>query len=395
MSEFSKKTRLAFVVSHPIQYYAPIYQHFARRDDVEIKVFFTWHAGQSPVHDRGFGISFAWDIALTNGYEFERVPNISPEPGTHRFFGLRNPQLVQRVLAWSPDAVLVTGWAWFSHMALMYALRHSKVKLLFRGDSHLLNDSQSGLRWWAKREVLRRIYRWPAMFFETGQANRDYFQAFGVGDERLIPCPHSIDVARFAARGFEEEALRWRAELGISPDHVVVLFAGKFECKKRPLELMRALQQIVAVNCIGVMVGDGPLKAQVDSIAAERPDMFRVLPFQNQSRMPIVYRLGDLFVLPSAYGETWGLAVNEAMASERAVLVSDKVGCAEDVVDAHSGRIYRSDLPDALETALKELISDRRKLAEMGKAAGAQSWRFDTAVVAQTIAETIVGIKSR
>ena len=152
---------------------------------------------------------------------------------------------------------------------------------------------------------------------------------------------------------------------------------------------MRALQQINAANCVGVMVGDGPLKAQVEGIAAEQPDMFRVLPFQNQSRMPIVYRLGDLFVLPSAYDETWGLAVNEAMASERAVLVSDKVGCAEDVVDAHSGRIYRSDGPGALATALKELIADKAKLAAMGKAAGARSWRFDTAVVAQTIAETV------
>jgi hypothetical protein len=65
------------------------------------------------------------------------------------------------------------------------------------------------------------------------------------------------------------------------------------------------------------------------------------------------------------------------------------------VVDAHSGRIYRSNQPDALETALKELITDKRKLAEMGRAAGVQSWRFDTTVVAQTIAETVDGMKSR
>jgi glycosyltransferase involved in cell wall biosynthesis len=395
MSEFSKKARLAFVVSHPIQYYAPIYQHLARRKDVDIKVFFTWHAGQSVVHDRGFGKSFAWDIPLTNGYEFELVPNISSEPGTHRFFGLRNPKLVEHVLAWAPDAVHLTGWAWSSNLKLMHALCGRNVKLLFRGDSHLLDDHQTGPRWWAKHELLKRIYRWPTVFLVTGRANRNYYRAFGVDDDRLIPCPHSIDVARFAARGFEEEAQRWRAELGISPYHVVVLFAGKFERKKRPLELMRALQEIAPVNCVGVMVGDGPLKTEVDGIAAERPDMFRVLPFQNQSRMPIVYRLGDLFVLPSAYGETWGLAVNEAMASERAVLVSDKVGCAEDVVDAHSGRIYRSNQPDALETALKELITDKRKLAEMGRAAGVQSWRFDTTVVAQTIAETVAGMKSR
>lgn len=395
MNRSSRKARLAIVVSHPIQYYVPLYQRLAKRDDVEVKVFYTWHAATAPVADRGFGREIAWDIPLTDGYDFELVPNKARDPGTHHFFGLRNPSLVSRVRRWQPDAVHVTGWAWFSHLELMHAFEGGRVKLLFRGDSHLLDGGQSGPRWWVKREVLKHIYRWPTMFLATGQANRDYYHVFGVSDDRLIPCPHSIDVARFAAPGFEEEARRWRTELGISPDRVVVLFAGKFETKKRPIELMQVLQRIDSGKCVCVMVGDGPLKAQVDSIANQRPDLFRVLPFQNQSRMPITYRLGDLFVLPSAFGETWGLAVNEAMASERAVLVSDKVGCAEDVVDAHSGRIYRSDRPDALEIDLKELITDRRKLAEMGKAAGAQSWRFDTPVVAQTIAETVVGNESQ
>jgi len=55
------------------------------------------------------------------------------------------------------------------------------------------------------------------------------------------------------------------------------------------------------------------------------------LGFQNQSKMPVVYRLGDVCCLPS-YSETWGLAVNEAMASSRPVIVSDKVGSAEDML---------------------------------------------------------------
>ncbi len=49
--------------------------------------------------------------------------------------------------------------------------------------------------------------------------------------------------------------------------------------------------------------------------------------------MPILYRLGNVFCLPSkGPGETWGLAVNEAMASSRPVIVSNKVGCAADLV---------------------------------------------------------------
>ena len=93
--------RLAFIVSHPIQYYAPLYQRLSRRDDIAIKVFFTWHDGAKAVQDPGFGIPVAWDIPLNQGYEFELIDNISADPGTHHFWGLRNPSLVERVLAWA------------------------------------------------------------------------------------------------------------------------------------------------------------------------------------------------------------------------------------------------------------------------------------------------------
>ena len=106
-----------------------------------------------------------------------------------------------------------------------------------------------------------------------------------------------------------------------------------------------------------VLVGAGELHAEIDRIAAAHPQRFRVLPFQNQSRMPIVYRLGDLVVLFSGYGETWGLAVNEALACGRPVLVSDRVGCAADVVDRGCGRVIAWNDFAALERAVTELMN--------------------------------------
>ena len=58
----SSRVRLAIIVSHPIQYYVPLYKRLAHRDDLIIKVFFTWHMGGSPMEDRGFKQSVAWDI---------------------------------------------------------------------------------------------------------------------------------------------------------------------------------------------------------------------------------------------------------------------------------------------------------------------------------------------
>lgn len=383
--------RLAFVVSHPIQYYVPLYRRLAQRNDVSVKVFFTWHDGQSAVHDQGFRRPVAWDIPMTEGYDHERVPNVSSDPGTHRFFGLRNPSLASRVLAWRPDALHITGWAWYSHLLAMRAFRRAGVKTLFRGDSHLLDSPQSGLRWRLKRALLERVYAWPDACLYVGQANRAYYAAFGVGPERLCHCPHSIDVARFAdpEGNFEREAAEWRRLLGIAEDRPVVLFAGKFEAKKRPLELMRAVREFARPELVLVLVGSGELEAEVQALAQSDPERFRVLPFQNQSRMPVVYRLGDLFVLPSAFGETWGLAVNEAMASGRPVLVSDRVGCAADLIDEACGRVFPWKDFSATMQAVNDLFSDRTKLSAMGRSATRRAQAFDIVATESALLECL------
>jgi glycosyltransferase involved in cell wall biosynthesis len=375
------RCRLAIVVSHPIQYYVPLYQRLAQRPGVDVKVFYTWHAATAAVHDRGFRMPVAWDIPLTEGYAFELVPNRASDPGTHHFFGLRNPTLVARVMAWQPDVVHLTGWGWLSHLLALRAFRQARIPVLFRGDSHLLDAVGHGPRWWLKRQVLRRVFSWSAGFLVVGVASRGYYEAFGVNADRLFACPHSIDVTRFAepATEYDAEAARWRSELGIAPDQCVLLFAGKFERKKQPLELMHAAQKLSHPAIVVVLVGGGELEGEVHALAAADRKRFRVLPFQNQSRMPVVYRMGDLFVLPSAYGETWGLAVIEALACGRPVLVSDRVGCADDVIDASCGRIFAVTEPGGLVRALNDMVGDRNGLRQMGRAASIRAWSFDIA----------------
>ena len=386
-----RRVRLAIIVSHPIQYYAPLHQRLARRSDLIVKVFFTWHSGKTAIQDHGFRRPVAWDIPLTEEYDWELVPNTAADPGTHHFFGLRNPTLVERVRAWAPDAVHISGWAWYSHLSALRQFAKADLPTLFRGDSHLLDKVKKGPRWWLKRAVLRHVFRWPSVFLTVGAANRSYFETFGVDSDRLFPCPHSIDVRRFAEPHdeFERRAAEWRNQLGIGPGRKVLLFAGKFERKKRPVELMRVVQTMQDSSVVLVIVGCGELESEVKAIAENDPERFRVLPFQNQSRMPLVYRLGDLFVLPSLYGETWGLAVNEAMACGRPVVVSDRVGCAEDVVDESCGRVFKADDPNALALALIELMADSVRLQKMKTAAAERAWAFDIGVTESSVVEAV------
>ncbi|HUC61099.1 MAG TPA: glycosyltransferase family 4 protein [Alphaproteobacteria bacterium] len=389
MSDRAK--RLAFIASHPIQYAVPLYRRLAQRDDLAIKVFYTWHAGAGPVMDRGFQAPILWDIPLTEGYEFASVANVAADPGTHRFLGLDNPTLVDDVAAWRPDVVHVTGWAWRSHLKALRAFHRRGIPTLFRGDSHLLDGTDAGPRWWAKRALLSRVYAWPRGFLVAGSANRAYYERLGVEAARLFPCPPSIDVAHFAgdAELLEREAAAWRASLGIDPAATVLLFAGKVERKKRPLELMRAVEALGPSAPVLVLVGGGELQAEIDALAAAHPSRFRVLPFANQSRMPTVYRLADIFVLPSAYGESWGLAVNEALACGRPALVSDRVGCAADLIDPECGWVFPWADWGSLGRILEGFDKNSTLAKRMRSRAAERARGFDVAVAEAAIVSTV------
>jgi len=384
--------RLAIVSTHPIQYYAPIFQLLSRSEALCVKVFYTWSQTQAGgVDDPGFGRTVTWDIPLLEGYEFEFVPNVARRPGAEHFWGLRNPTLTRQVEAWKPDAVLVFGWNCASHLAAMWHFK-GRVPVFFRGDSTLLDRSS----WWrtlARRIALSSVYRHIDVALAVGSNNRDYFRWCGVPSERIAFAPHAIDAKRFCASdaGHEEQVARWRDELDIAPSARTLVYAGKLVPKKDPLLLLEAFIRAEVPGHL-VLVGEGALEPELRSRAAGRTDV-HFLPFQNQRAMPAVYRLGDIFVLPSrGPGETWGLALNEAMATGRPVIASDKVGGARDLI-AHgvTGWKFESgNLPQLTELIKRTLTCDPRILGQMGAAAERESARWSVEAAARGIESAVL-----
>jgi glycosyltransferase involved in cell wall biosynthesis len=108
--------------------------------------------------------------------------------------------------------------------------------------------------------------------------------------------------------------------------------------------------------------------------------------------MPIAYRLGDIFVLPSGFGESWGVAVNEALACGRPVIVSDRVGCAADVVDASCGWIFHADDWGEFGKTVAAIFDDPDRLADMRRAAGQRARAFDVGVAESALVAAVGGI---
>lgn len=337
--------RLAILCTHPIQYLAPVFRALAEQRNLQVRVFYGWKGAVEKTLDRGFGKEFAWDIPLLDGYDFEFLPNVAHNPGTHHFRGIDLPTLHRRVEQWRPDALLVYGWRYKAHLSAMRYFR-GRIPILFRGDSTLL-DERPGWRRWARRRALRWVYRHVDMALYVGQQNRRYFEAHGLRDHQLVFAPHAVDNVRFAAEARFDDSCDHRQELNIPRDAVVVLFAGKLEAKKAPELLLRAVRSVDDESLRLVFVGSGPLE---DELRAQADKRVMFLGLRNQSEMPRVYRLADCVVLPSrGPGETWGLALNEAMACGRAVAASDRVGAAADLVQpGRNGWVFPADEANAI-----------------------------------------------
>jgi glycosyltransferase involved in cell wall biosynthesis len=357
--------RLAAVLTHPTQYYAPWFRHIAAEGGVRLRVFYLSDAGVRAAPDRQFGRDIAWDTDLVSGYEHEWVPNRARRPATDRFFGVRNPDLPERLAAFRPEALLLFGYAYASHLRALAWARSRGTPVLFRGDSHFLGRRPpGGMKGWVLRSIFRRI----SVCLPVGRANARYFRALGVSDTRLIFAPHAVDDRLFdpADPTSAAQAAALRSSLGLAGDTTVVLFAGKFVPAKGPGLLLAAFRRLAPARTALLFVGDGAEKGALaaGAAAACRDGLdVRVLPFANQTEMPSRYRLASVFALPSTgLHETWGLAVNEAMHLGVPCLVSDRVGCQEDLVtDGVTGWVTPAGREDELTKALGRALEDVRR----------------------------------
>jgi glycosyltransferase involved in cell wall biosynthesis len=357
--------RLAIITTHPIQYYAPVFQLLSQRQQVEIKVFYTWGDASVKKYDPGFDKKIQWDIPVLSGYPFEWVDNVAKEPGTHHFNGIQTPGLIEQVAQWEPDMVLIYGWGFSGHLK---AMRHFKGKLpvLFRGDSTLL-DEAPGARSFLKSIFLKWVYLHVDNAFYPGTNTKAYFKKYGLNEKQLSFAPHAIDNERFG-EDRSAGAINLRKSFGLSHDDILILFAGKLEQKKSPLLLLDAFIKLDAPLLHLLFAGNGPLENELKAKAASNKHV-SFIDFQNQTQMPVMYQACDLFCLPSAGpGETWGLAVNEAMAAGKAVLVSDKVGCAADLVQpGKNGAVFKANDVNNLAEKLDHLTKNGNiALVEMG-----------------------------
>ncbi|WP_281016454.1 MULTISPECIES: glycosyltransferase family 4 protein [unclassified Minwuia] len=387
MNKKVSNVRLAILSSHPIQYNAPLFRELANQDGLTLRVFYCWE-GTANSFDHEFNRPVTLDIPLLEGYDWEMVPNVAKDPGTHHFGGLHNPEMNSRIARFDPDCLLVFGWAWRTNLS---ALRHfhGRIPVLFRGDSTLRSTHHARWKSWLRRTLLTWVYRHVDLALSPGQENRKYLKAMGFPEDRIRHMPHAIDIHRFSADDPESSrrAHEMRSNLGISPEALVFLFAGKFVQRKQVHVLLAAFRELrtelPSSDMHLVLVGDGPDEPMLRRQSEETPSV-HFCGFRNQSEMPATYRMADVYVLPSVR-DTWGLGLNEALAAGCVAIASDHVGAAPDLLEARQyGRIFECGNSAALCAAMREFVDLRSDLPMLARQAVEDSpgWSIESAAEA-------------
>jgi glycosyltransferase involved in cell wall biosynthesis len=389
-----RRVRLAYLVSHPIQYQAPLLRRIAEEPDIDLTVFFGSDFSVRGYRDEGFGVGVKWDIPLLDGYRHEFLPRLRDRgmvsvasPLSHGIVSrLRGGEGGDAAGDAAFDALWVHGYATVNAMHGILAAKALGIPVLLRAESWLGDRGRSAARLALKRAMFAGLRPLVDGVLPIGTLNAEYWRTYFGDEVAQFPMPYAVDNDYFARRAREAEAGRasLQAELGLDPARRVILFASKLQTRKHCDHLIEAYRRLSRGAGeepwpVLVIVGDGEERAALERQAeATGFGSIRFCGFRNQSEMPRFFDLATVFVLPSQH-EPWGLIVNEVMNAARPAIVSDDVGCAPDLIeDGVNGCIVPVGDVDALAGALERVLEPGVAEA-MGQRAfeRIQRWSFE------------------
>jgi glycosyltransferase involved in cell wall biosynthesis len=369
----NRKLRLAYVVSHPIQYQAPMLRRLAQEPDISLSVFFWSDFSTKEYLDEGFGVRVTWDVPLLEGYKYEFLPIIRRSTEV-TFWAPINRGIYRALKRGRFDAVWLHGY-WNINCALtMISAKLLGIPLLERVDGTLIDHPRSAFRRTVKRAFFSLARHFISAVLPVGSRNRDYWNHYLGADFPSFMVPYVVDNAYFQSiiettSHFREE---FRQQLKLESGRPVILYASKLISRKHCIDLINAFIGLKlpadAKKPYLLIVGDGGERAACEErVRAAGESSVRFLGFQNQSQLARFFDLCDLFVFPSK-DEPFGLIVNEVMSAGKPIIISDEVGCQPDLVaDGINGRVFPVGDVAALRAALESVLGDAESRQSMGR----------------------------
>jgi len=309
----------------------------------------------------------AWGAAATPA-RYQKV-SLFPEATAHCPGNAKLKQAFWTALEQTnPDVVAVNGWNNFGSLIAANCCLRRGIPMVVMSESSRQDEPRT---WW-KEAIKRRIVGLYSAALVGGQRHVEYLVELGMPRERIFTGYDVVDNHYFRQKTEEVRSQRSEVRQKYALPENYFLSSARFIEKKNLPRLIRAYaeyrqkSQGTGVTDPGynggapwdlVLLGDGPLRETLNSqLSTLNLNAYVHLPgFEPYDELPVYYALAKAFVHAST-SEQWGLVVNEAIASGLPVIVSNRCGCAPELVKGN-GFTFDPTNEDELATRLLEMAS--------------------------------------
>ena len=284
---------------------------------------------------------------------------LSPEEFQKRLFAVLD--------GYHPEVVVVPGWGYRGALlALWWGLSHG-VPVICMSESTQWDEVRNPIKEWIKRRIISLF----SSALVGGTPHRAYIQELGMPADRIFLGYDIIDNDYF------EKGAKVAQHAGFSASKPYFLASARFIEKKNLPRLLRAYalyrKRALALNDSGsvfdlVLLGDGAQRSELEKLRSELglADCVEMPGFKQYEDLPAYYANAGAFIHASTT-EQWGLVVNEAMASGLPVLVSNRCGCAADLVkDGENGWTFDPTNEEQIADLMLKIASDEIRRKAMG-----------------------------
>lgn len=286
-------------------------------------------------------------------------------PTKERLEYIINPTIFKKIFSSKYKVIITAGWLDFSCQVIYFLSRVTGLKYIIWSESTVHENS-------IQRRLTLPFVKWlikgASSYIAIGTRSKEYLISLGAEAKKIVIAYSTVDIDYFrhvSNLTLQEKAFL-RKETGIPEKNIVFLYVGQFIPRKAIDLLIKAYAKVEKANTSLVLIGYGSEKEYYTKLIEQlKLKSVVILPHVEVDQMPKFYGMSDIFILPS-YEETWGLVVNEAMASGLAVIVSDRVGSSVDLVEGGvNGYIFPSGDIDCLAECMINSIRNDKVLQGM------------------------------